>query len=94
MYNAALIFSLAGSIVRNGFRKQEPKWIVAKPIMENDWNACITTLEGHTSEIYSVAWSYGMGEAARLASASRDEKVKIWEPTTVRSQVSVIERRS
>ncbi|KXX73876.1 Vegetative incompatibility protein HET-E-1 [Madurella mycetomatis] len=43
------------------------------------WNACLETLEGHSSLVNSVAWSH---DASRLASASNDKTVKIWDPAT------------
>ncbi|KAK3305099.1 WD40-repeat-containing domain protein, partial [Chaetomium strumarium] len=40
---------------------------------------CVSTLEGHSGPVYSVAWS---PDASRLASASGDNTVKIWDPAT------------
>jgi len=45
--------------------------------MEGEWNARITTLEAHTYSVGSVAWSHETGEAARIASASLDNTVKV-----------------
>jgi WD40 repeat protein len=81
VYAAALIFSPTRSIIRGVFRNEEPRWIVTKPIVEDDWNACLQTLEGHSDRVTSVAWSH---DAARLASASHDKTVKIWDATTGR----------
>jgi WD40 repeat protein len=58
---------------------EEPEWIITKPIMEDNWNACIQTLEGHRHWVNSVAWSH---DASQLASASHDNTVKIWDPAT------------
>lgn len=55
--------------------------------MEDEWNACLQTLEGHSSYVSSVTWSH---DAARLASASWDHTVKIWEAATGRC-VSTLE---
>ncbi|KAK4032874.1 WD40-repeat-containing domain protein [Parachaetomium inaequale] len=41
--------------------------------------AGLSTLEGHSHSVISVAWSH---DVARLASASRDKTVKIWDATT------------
>ncbi|RYP49468.1 hypothetical protein DL768_004827 [Monosporascus sp. mg162] len=58
--------------------------------MENDWTACLQTLEGHGGWVNSVAWSY---DATRLASASNDTTIKIWDPVTGQC-VSTIEGHS
>lgn len=76
MYAAALIFSPTRSIIRNLFWNEEPRWIVTKLIVEDDWNACLQTLKGHIDWVTSVAWSHNV---ARLASASDNDTVKIWD---------------
>ncbi|KAL2193977.1 hypothetical protein P885DRAFT_80752, partial [Corynascus similis CBS 632.67] len=40
---------------------------------------CVSTLQGHSDLAYSVAWSQ---DGSRLASASDDETVKIWDLAT------------
>ena len=79
MYASALVFSPARSITRDQFKNEEPKWIIRKPTMADDWSACLQTLEGHSSSVSSVAWSH---DAMRLATASYDYTVKIWDPAT------------
>ncbi|KAL2199486.1 NACHT domain-containing protein, partial [Corynascus similis CBS 632.67] len=79
VYASALIFSPARSITWNQYRNEEPKWIIRKQAMADDWSSCLQTLEGHCSAVTSVAWSY---DSTRLASASYDKTVKIWDPTT------------
>ncbi|KAJ5662462.1 uncharacterized protein N7477_010078 [Penicillium maclennaniae] len=53
------------------------------------WNTvtgrCVTTLEGHTDQVNSVAWS---PDATRIASASSDSTVKIWDLATCLSTSS------
>jgi WD40 repeat protein len=79
VYASALVFSPSRSITRNHFENEEPKWIIRKPAMADNWSACLQTLEGHRDWVSSVAWSH---DATRLASASSDNKVKIWDPAT------------
>ncbi|KAK3305100.1 uncharacterized protein B0T15DRAFT_554966, partial [Chaetomium strumarium] len=79
VYASALVFSPARSITRSQFENDEPKWIIRNPTIADNWGACLQTLEGHRDRVYSVAWS---PDASRLASASDDETVKIWDPTT------------
>ncbi|KAJ5569066.1 hypothetical protein N7450_011552 [Penicillium hetheringtonii] len=47
-------------------------------LLEKDWSSCLQILEGHRGTIFSVAWSQ---DERRLASASYDNTVKIWDPT-------------
>lgn len=44
MYASALVFSPACSLIREMFKHDEPDWIV-KPAMEDEWNACLWTLD-------------------------------------------------
>jgi WD40 repeat protein len=78
-YASALVFSPTRSLTRIHFRKEEPKWITIKPAMTDKWGACLQTLEGHGDWVGSVAFSH---DSARLASASRDTTVKIWDASS------------
>jgi WD40 repeat protein len=74
-YASALLFSPVRSLIRGHFKREEPKWITIKPAIGDEWSACLQTLEGHSSRVDSVAFS---PDSARLASASYDSTVKIW----------------
>ncbi|OAQ74405.1 WD domain-containing protein [Purpureocillium lilacinum] len=78
-YVSALLFSPAHSLVKELFKEEEPNWIQTKLSMEEDWNACIQTLEGHVDWVLSVAFS---ADGQRLASASADRTAKIWDAAT------------
>lgn len=40
-YTSALVFSPEHSLIRELFKKEEPGWMILKPRMEADWNACL-----------------------------------------------------
>ena len=78
-YVSALIFSPASSLIRGLFEHEEPKWITIQPPMRDKWSACLQTLEGHSGAVNSVAFSH---DSTRLASASWDRTVKIWDTSS------------
>ncbi|QKD56751.1 uncharacterized protein FOBCDRAFT_321215 [Fusarium oxysporum Fo47] len=78
-YASALVFSPEHSLIREVFKKEEPNWMISKPRMEADWNACLQTLEGHGGSVNSVVFS---PDGQRLASGSVDNTVKIWDAAT------------
>ena len=70
------MFSPARSLIRGLFKEEEPKWITIKPAIRDEWSACLQTLEGHSDWVWSVAFSH---DSTRLASASDDRTVNIWD---------------
>nr|CAL30216.1 HET-D [Podospora anserina] len=79
VYASALVFSPARSITRGLFTQEERKWITSRPIVEDNWNACRQTLEGHSGSVNSVAFS---PDSKWVASGSDDHTIKIWEAAT------------
>jgi WD domain, G-beta repeat len=79
VYASALLFSPVGSLIRRLYKEEEPKGIMIKPGMKNKWSACLQTLEGHSGRVTSVAFSH---DSARLASASYDGTVKVWDASS------------
>jgi WD40 repeat protein len=75
-YASALLFSPTGSLIRQLFQHEEPEAISIRPALSNRWSTCLQTLEGHISHVSSVAFSH---DSTRLASASDDSTVRIWD---------------
>ena len=78
-YVSALLFSPRKSLVRKLFQHEEPNFVKIVPAMDDNWSACLQTLEGHSLRVTSVAFSH---DSTRLASASWDRTVKIWDASS------------
>ncbi|KAJ5936163.1 hypothetical protein N7454_005461 [Penicillium verhagenii] len=81
VYCSPLIFSPSKSLTRAAFEEERPNWISRYPIIEDDWSACLQTLERHSGCVMSIAWSPDVSRS-RLASGSFDTTVRIWDPIT------------
>ncbi|KAJ5547510.1 hypothetical protein N7513_004744 [Penicillium frequentans] len=90
VYYSPLVFSPSKSLTRIAFQEDRPDWVLNHPIVEENWSACLQTLEGHSKWVSSIAWS---PDGSRLASGSDDNTVRIWDPATGQS-VSTLEGHS
>jgi WD40 repeat protein len=74
-YTSALLFSPTRSLIRRLFKQEAPTWITILPGIQDNWDACLQTLEGHSSYVKSVVFAH---DSNQLASTSFVE-VKIWD---------------
>ncbi|KAK0721143.1 hypothetical protein B0H67DRAFT_536136 [Lasiosphaeris hirsuta] len=58
------------------FTKEEPDWILTKPVVEQVWSRCLQTFEGHSDSVRSVAFS---PNGSRITSGSDDRTICIWD---------------
>ncbi|KAF1934812.1 hypothetical protein EJ02DRAFT_488717, partial [Clathrospora elynae] len=79
LYSSALVFAPVKSIVKRQFTEQLAQWVRSLPQVDDDWSACLQTLEGHGDRVSSVAFSH---DSTQLASGSGDKTVKIWDASS------------
>ncbi|KAH6989033.1 WD40-repeat-containing domain protein [Ilyonectria sp. MPI-CAGE-AT-0026] len=86
-YASSLVFSPSRSLVREFFGKETPKWISSMPNMDQEWDACLQTLDGHSGAVRAVGFLRNFKENGLveiLASGSSDWTVKLWSVSTGR----------
>ncbi|KAK1254185.1 hypothetical protein MKX08_008180 [Trichoderma sp. CBMAI-0020] len=79
IYYSAVVFAPEQSIVKMKFQNELPVWLTISPPLPSEWDACLQTLEGHSSLVCTAEFSHN---SKILASSSLDGTIIIWDVVT------------
>lgn len=79
LYISGLVFAPTHSAMKQLFLKEKPDWIAVPKNVEDNWDAQLQTLQGHTASLRCFTFS---PNGLLLASGAEDKTVKIWEIAT------------
>ncbi|KAF2149707.1 hypothetical protein K461DRAFT_229781 [Myriangium duriaei CBS 260.36] len=79
LYTSSLIFAPEHSLIKTSFKSQTPDNLVVNAPCIKTWSQELLKLEGHADFVWSIVFSPVGG---KLASASRDKAIRIWDLST------------
>ncbi|KAK6356097.1 hypothetical protein TWF718_000472 [Orbilia javanica] len=79
IYLSCLIFSPSQCLIRRQNWGVIPSWIKSAAAVQENWDLCVQTLEGHLDAVKAVAFSH---DGKQLASGSTKNAIKLWDTTT------------
>jgi WD40 repeat protein len=80
VYVSAALFAPLSTVLREVGRKTRLiSYVKQSPPTPEHWSALLLTLEGHSDRVNAVQFS---PDGGKLASASRDDSVMLWDPST------------
>jgi WD40 repeat protein len=80
VYVSAALFAPSRTVLREvGMKTTLVSYVKRSPPTPEHWSALLLTLEGHSAGVTTVQFS---PDGSKLASASRDNKVMVWDPST------------
>lgn len=79
VHTSGLIFTPSGSNVKNSMEAHEPRWVLMKSRMKNNWGAGLQSLVGHCGPIYSMDIS---SDLSLIVTGSEDKTVRLWQVDT------------
>lgn len=82
VYASALVFSPTRSIVRKLYKQDEPNWITMKPQVNENWDACLQSLEVQEPLTFSSAWFVVWSRDGKRLAVGMDRSVKVWDALT------------
>ncbi|KAL6798148.1 vegetative incompatibility protein HET-E-1 [Trichoderma sp. SZMC 28012] len=89
IYSSAILFAPEQSKFRSIFRDQFPSWISPLPQVDNDWDACLATLEGYGDGAKAIGFS---PDGQHLATTAGEDRVKILDATTGRCTATFVNK--